>query len=122
MGIYQNIKNLLLPSYTLQVDNMSTTKRHSILRHLTIAILILAIWTGTTRRDKSAITGERNVLLRRLMAQNSQKTSVYRIGGACGVRIRKNGHLHRAGTGAVKIVNKDSRRPTGFCRLNNELA
>merc|ERR1712054_559059 len=41
----------LLPSstvYTLQVDNMATTRSHSILRHLTIAILILAIWTETT--------------------------------------------------------------------------
>merc|ERR1712119_265881 len=54
---YQNIKNLLLPSYTLQVDNMATTKSHSILRHLTIAILILAIWTGTTSAGQKCHDG-----------------------------------------------------------------
>merc|ERR1711874_549802 len=56
MGIYQNIKNLLLPSYTLQVHNMATTKIYSI-RHLTIAILILAIWTGTTSAGQKCHKG-----------------------------------------------------------------
>merc|ERR1711874_660215 len=56
-GIYQNIKNLLLPSYTLQVNNMATTKSHSILQHLTIAILILAIWTGTTSAGQKCHRG-----------------------------------------------------------------
>merc|ERR1711970_924710 len=46
-----------LPSYTLQVNNMATTKSHSIILHLTIAILILAIWTGTTSAGRSKCTG-----------------------------------------------------------------
>merc|ERR1711874_760558 len=121
-GIYQNIKNLLLPSYTLQVNNMATTKSHSILRHLTIAILILAIWTGTTSAGQKCHRGGKKCVATKADGANSQKTTVYPIGGGVGVRMWKNGHLHRAGTGAVKIVNRDSRRPTGFCRLNNELA
>merc|ERR1712002_382304 len=47
MGIYSWVLRLHrhLPQLA---DNMSTAQRKTILLHLTIAILILAIWTGTT--------------------------------------------------------------------------
>merc|ERR1711913_127484 len=122
MGIYQNIKNLLLPSYTLQVNNMATTKSHSILRHLTIAILILAIWTGTTSAGQKCHNGGKKCVATKADGAKFTKNECISHWGSLWCADKEKWTSSSGWTGAVKIVNKDSRRPTGFCRLNNELA
>merc|ERR1712055_394283 len=72
-------------SYTLhQVYNMATTERSSILLRMTFAVLILAIWTGTTSAGQKCANGVKCVDFRYWITGKSYTKNQCAIGGVLG--------------------------------------